>query len=157
MDTMAGDITETNIIAFVEEWMGGKSPVVLKSEEIPAEQKDNVIILVGKSFEQIVMDPTKDVLVEFYAPWCGHCKKIAPIYEEVATNLKHNTNLIIAKMDSTLNEVESVSIQGFPTIKFFPANNKAKPMDFEGDRTVEGFTKFLTEHSTNAVKAKEDL
>ena len=155
--TMEGEITEENIMAFVDEWTNGKLKATLKSEEIPAEQKENVYTLVGKSFEQIVMDPTKDVLVEFYAPWCGHCKKIAPIYEEVATNLKHNTNLVIAKMDSTQNEVDSVSIQGFPTIKFFPANNKANPMDFNGDRTVEGFTKFLTEHSTNAVKAKDDL
>lgn len=82
---------------------------------------------------------------------------MAPIYDEVARNLKHNTNLVIAKMDSTLNEVESVSIQGFPTIKFFPANNKSNPLDFNGERTVEGFTKFLTEQSTNAVKPKDDL
>ena len=60
-------------------------------------------------------------------------------------------------MDSTLNEVDGVSVQGFPTIKFYPANNKKEPMDFSGDRDVAGFTKFLTEHSTNAVKAKEDL
>jgi protein disulfide-isomerase A1 len=155
--TMPGDITEANILAFVDDWLNGKLRPTLKSEEIPTEQKENVYTLVGKSFDSIVMDPTKDVLVEFYAPWCGHCKKIAPIYEELATNLKHNTNLIIAKMDSTQNEVESVSVQGFPTIKFFPANDKLNPIDFNGERTVEGFTKFLTEKSTNPVKAKEDL
>ena len=82
---------------------------------------------------------------------------MVPIYDELAKNLKHNTNLVIAKMDSTVNEVESVSVQGFPTIKFFPANNKSNPMDFNGDRTVEGFTKFLTEHCTNAIKPKDDL
>lgn len=60
-------------------------------------------------------------------------------------------------MDATTNEVEQVSIQGFPTIKFWPANNKSNPLDFNGDRTVEGFTKFLSEHSTNAIKPKEDL
>jgi protein disulfide-isomerase A1 len=155
--TMEGEITEQNIMTFVDDWTNGKLRPTLKSDEIPTEQKENVYVLVGKSFNDIVMDPTKDVLVEFYAPWCGHCKKLAPIYEEVAGNLKHNTNLVIAKMDSTTNEVDSVSIQGFPTIKFFPANNKSNPIDFNGDRTVEGFTKFLQEHSTNAVKAKDDL
>lgn len=155
--TMEGEINEANIMQFVDDWTNGKLRPTLKSEEIPTEQKENVYTLVGKSFDQIVMDPTKDVLVEFYAPWCGHCKKIAPIYEELAGNMKHNTNLIIAKMDSTANEVEAVSIQGFPTIKFFPANNKSNPIDFNGDRTVEGFTKFLTEHATNPVKAKDDL
>ena len=101
------------------------------------------------------MDDTKDVLVEFYAPWCGHCKKIAPIYDELAKNLKHNKNLIIAKVDSTLNEVQEVSIKGFPTIKFFPARKKSSPIDFDGDRTVEGFTIWLEKHCTNAI-TKED-
>jgi len=155
--TMTGDITEENINKFVSDWESGKLSATLKSEEIPTTQEGDVVVLVGKSFNDIVMDPTKDVLVEFYAPWCGHCKKIAPIYDELAKNLKHNTNLVIAKMDSTANEVESVSIQGFPTIKFWPANNKQAPMDFNEDRTVEGFTKFLQKHSTNSVSIKEDL
>jgi protein disulfide-isomerase A1 len=152
-----GQITEQNISQFVEDWKAGKLRPHLKSEEIPATQEEAVYVLVGKAFDQVVMDPTKDVLVEFYAPWCGHCKSLAPIYEEVANNLKHNTNLIIAKMDATANEVESVSIQGFPTIKFWPANNKSNPIDFNGDRTVEGFTKFLAEHGATSVTAKEDL
>ncbi len=49
------------------------------------------------------MDSTKDVLVEYYAPWCGHCKSLAPIYDEVAKKLSNNPNIIIAKMDSTGN------------------------------------------------------
>jgi protein disulfide-isomerase A1 len=154
---MEGDITEENVLKFVEDWQQGKLKAHLKSEEEPASQDEPVVVLVGKSFDRIVMDPTKDVLVEFYAPWCGHCKKLAPIYDEVAKNLAHNKNLIIAKMDSTANEVDGVSIQGFPTIKFWPANNKSNPMDFNDERTVEGFTKFLQKHSVNTVTHKEDL
>jgi len=154
---MSGPITVESILAFVADWENGRLRPHLKSEEIPTEQKEAVFTLVGKAFNDIVMDPTKDVLVEFYAPWCGHCKKIAPIYEELAQKLKHNTNLIIAKMDATANEVETVSIQGFPTIKFWPANKKDSPMDFDGDRTVEGFTKFLEKNSGNQFVAKEDL
>ena len=153
---MEGSITEENVLNFVQNWQEGKLRPSLKSEEIPATQEGDVHVLVGKSFDQIVMDDSKDVLVEFYAPWCGHCKKLTPIYDELAKNLKHNTNLIIAKMDATANEVESVSIQGFPTIKFWPAGKKSSPMDFNGDRTVEGFTTFLAQHSTNPVTAHKD-
>lgn len=155
---MEGEITEANVLQFIKDWEAGNLKPTLKSDDIPAEQNEDVYVLVGKAFDQVVMDPTKDVLVEFYAPWCGHCKKLTPIYEEVARNLKHNKNLIIAKMDATANETDKVSIQGFPTIKFWPANQKDAPMDFSGDRTVEGFTKFLTEKSSNTVTAnKEDL
>ena len=155
---MQGEITAENIMKFVEDWESGKLKPHLKSEEIPEKQEENgVYVLVGKAFNDVVMDPTKDVLVEFYAPWCGHCKKIAPIYDELAKKLAHNKNLVIAKMDATANETEAVSIQGFPTIKFWPAKDKTKPIDFDGDRTVEGFTKFLEKHSSNTITGKEDL
>jgi len=58
---------------------------------VPAESHDNSVrVLVGKNFSEVVMDDTKDVLVEFYAPWCGHCKNLEPIYAELAQKLKDN-------------------------------------------------------------------
>jgi protein disulfide isomerase len=153
---LQGEITADNIRKFVKDWQSGALKQSLKSEEIPAEQTENVYVLVGKSFDSIVLDETKDVLVKFYAPWCGHCKKIAPIYEELATKLKHNKNLIIAKIDSTTNETDKVSIQGFPTIKFFPAGKKSSPIDFDGDRTVEGFEAFLNKHASVPLSNNKD-
>ena len=40
-------------------------------------------IVVGRNFDEIVNDPSKDVLIEFYAPWCGHCKALAPKFDEL--------------------------------------------------------------------------
>jgi hypothetical protein len=76
---------------------------------------------------------------------------MAPIYADVATALSSEPNLIIAEMDATANEVDGVSIQGFPTLKFYPANNKT-PMDFSGDRTAEGFYQFLEKSTSKVVK-----
>jgi len=67
-------------------------------------------------------------------------------------------------MDATANEAEGVNVQGFPTIKFYPANNKT-PVDYSGDRTLDGFLKFLKEKATVAwvdelvtsEEQKEDL
>lgn len=147
-----GEITAESAEKFVEDWLSGSLRPHLKSEEVPATQDEPVYVLVGKEFDKVVLDSEKDVLVEFYAPWCGHCKSLAPIYDELATKLKHNKNLIIAKMDATANETEHVQIQGFPTIKFWPAGNKSAPMDYNGDRTVDGFIQFLTQHATNKVE-----
>lgn len=105
------------------------------------------------------MDASKDVLVKFYAPWCGHCKSLAPIYAELAQKLKSYDNIVIAKIDSTENEVEGVGIQGFPTLKYFPKGTTEKvAVDYDGGRTVDDFVKYLSEKG--ALKAgitKEEL
>ena len=67
---------------------------------------------VGKNFDEVVNDPERDVLIEFYAPWCGHCKSLAPKYEELAEKLKDEPGVTIAKMDATANDVPSVSDKG---------------------------------------------
>merc|ERR1711916_290789 len=108
----------------------------------PDDHEGDVVTVVGKSFADVVHAEGKSVLVEFYAPWCGHCKKLTPIYAELATKYKDVDNLVIAKMDSTANEVEEVQISGFPTLKFFPAGQK-EPVDYDGSRDLDGFVAFL--------------
>jgi len=49
---------------------------------------------------------------------CGHCKQLTPIYEQLGDKYQDNTDVLVAKMDSTVNELEDIKIQSFPTIKY---------------------------------------
>eukprot|EP01017_Pseudomicrothorax_dubius_P007214 TRINITY_DN121_c0_g2_i3.p1 TRINITY_DN121_c0_g2~~TRINITY_DN121_c0_g2_i3.p1 ORF type:complete len:487 (-),score=179.29 TRINITY_DN121_c0_g2_i3:185-1645(-) len=154
--TLEGAITAQSIVQFFEDWSNGRLKPVYKSEDIPESNDEPVKVIVGKNFNDIVLDNDRDVLIEFYAPWCGHCKQLVPIYDALAKKVAHIPTLVIAKMDATANEVEGVSVSGFPTIKFYPARKKSSPVDFNGERTEDGFIKFIKEHATNPwVEATE--
>lgn len=127
----------------LDEYKSDKLQAYYKSEAIPETNNDPVKVIVGNNFKELVIDSDKHVLIEAYAPWCGHCKKLAPIYEELGKKLQGNKDIIIAKMDGAANEYPGFDIQGFPTIKFYKKGSKSAPIDFSGDRTLEGFTKFL--------------
>ena len=122
----------------------------LESEEIPETATvDGLTTVVGKSWQDIVMDDSKDVFVEIYAPWCGHCKKLEPIWKEVARITEGVEDLIIAKMDGTANEAEGLNIKGFPTLLMYPKGNKKNVKDYgKNSRDTEGaFLKWLSENS----------
>ena len=136
------------ISTFVKDFVDGKIEPSIKSEPIPESQDGPVYTVVAKNYNDIVLDDEKDVLIEFYAPWCGHCKALAPKYEELAALYFNNKDLskkvTIAKVDATLNDVPD-EIQGFPTIKLYPAGAKDSPVDYKGSRTVEDLIKFIAE------------
>ncbi|KAK9762538.1 protein disulfide-isomerase precursor [Basidiobolus ranarum] len=151
------EITNANIGEFVKSFLAGDIEASIKSEPIPEKNDAPVKVVVADEFEKIVYDQEKDVLVEFYAPWCGHCKNLAPIYEKIgAAYSEHKDKIVIAKMDATANDLPAnaeFQIQGFPTIKLFKAGKDKEIVDYDGDRTEESFIEFLSNNAVNKVEA----
>ncbi|KAJ0069865.1 hypothetical protein NL108_015397, partial [Boleophthalmus pectinirostris] len=117
--------------SFLQDYFDGKLKRYLKSEPIPEDNTGPVKVLVAENFDSIVNDDSKDVLIEFYAPWCGHCKNLEPKYTELGEKLSSDPNVIIAKMDATANDVPSpYEVSGFPTIYFSPAGQKNSPKKY---------------------------
>lgn len=124
----------------------------LKSKEVPEDNSGHVKVAVAKNFDEVVTNNGKDTLIEFYAPWCGHCKKLTPIYEELGEKLA-DEDIEIVKFDATANDVPMpYEVAGFPTLFWAPKNAKDKPVKYEGGRGLDDFLKYIAKHATDELK-----
>jgi len=105
-------------------------------------------VLDDANFDSIVLDPKKNVLVEFYAPWCGHCKQLAPIWEKLAGVYKGDTDIVIANLDAEkYGSIGSkYKVNGFPTIIYFPKDNK-EGKSYESGRDLTSFVQYLKQET----------
>ncbi|KAI8897064.1 hypothetical protein BC833DRAFT_527527 [Globomyces pollinis-pini] len=105
-----------------------------------------VISVDHRSFRSVVLDSPHVVMVKFYAPWCGHCKQMAPAYQQAANKLKGLVKMAEMDCDNSQNQqlCGQFGVQGFPTIKIFPAGVKGLPTDYQGDRSAKSFIDTLT-------------
>ncbi|CAM9184744.1 unnamed protein product [Choristocarpus tenellus] len=143
-----GELTEDAIFEFESKFFASELTPTLKTEAVGENDlAEPVKVVKGTSFEDIVINNDKDVLLEFYAPWCAHCKSLAPKYDELAEMFDSVESVVIAKMDATANEIDhpKVAVAGFPTLYFFPGNDKGNPVKYEGAREVEGMSKYIME------------
>ncbi|CAI5736632.1 unnamed protein product [Peronospora destructor] len=115
-----------------------------QSNRTSSSEKSSVITLTDENFDGMVLESGDVWLVEFYAPWCGHCKALAPEWEKAASDLKGFVKF--AAFDGTANEVKAseYGIEGFPTIKLFGPNAKgpADAEDYKGERTASLISEF---------------
>ncbi|KAJ8687889.1 hypothetical protein QAD02_023684 [Eretmocerus hayati] len=137
------EISAENVKKFVSAFLDGKLRRHLLTQDLPADWDETPVkVLVGTNFAEVAYDKSKKVLVEFYAPWCGHCKQLAPIYDQLGEKYKDDDKIVIAKMDATANELEDVKISSFPTIKLYKAETN-EAVEYNGERTLEGLAKFI--------------
>jgi protein disulfide-isomerase A6 len=109
-----------------------------------------VEILTEENFDSIVHDPTKNVLVKFFAPWCGHCKAMAADYENTARSFEGVDSVVIAELDGDKYPAIAgqYGIQGFPTLKFFRAGattGKKHAEDYQGGRSPAELVAYMNE------------
>ncbi|KAN0015274.1 hypothetical protein ACTFIU_007999 [Dictyostelium citrinum] len=122
----------------------------------------NVINLTKKNFQQQVLNSQHNWMVEFYAPWCGHCKSLKPEYEKASNNLKGLVKIGAINCDEEKELCGQYQIQGFPTLKFFSTNpktgKKGQPEDYQGARSASEIAKFSLAKlpSTHIQKVTQD-
>jgi len=128
------------------------------TEEVPAEVPARAVI------EEGVVDLKTDTFegktkagvwfIKFFTPWCGHCRKLAPTWEELGNKEQRNFN--VAKVDCTVEKdlCTQYGVRGYPTLKLF--TNGKHTADYTGPRQIEQFLSFIDTH-TNQAPLKEEL
>lgn len=139
-----GDYSVESLKQFSLKFLAGDLPRYFKSQKAPAQNDGPVKIVVSSTFEGIVLDQKKDVLLAVYAPWCAHCKSLEPEYKKLGEALEDVPSMVIARMDGTKNEHQFVKIEGYPALLFFPAGNKTTaPISVQSERNAGAVLKFL--------------
>ncbi|KAL9640420.1 MAG: hypothetical protein Q9164_000302 [Protoblastenia rupestris] len=116
----------------------------------------SVLDLIPDNFDAVVLNSGKPALVEFFAPWCGHCKSLAPVYEELAAKLDFAKDKVsIAKVDADAEKDlgKRFGVNGYPTLKWFDGKND-KPEDYSGGRDLESLQDFVVAKTGIKIKKK---
>ncbi|XP_065349668.1 protein disulfide-isomerase A5 [Cloeon dipterum] len=112
-------------------------------EKAWSEETSEVAHLTDETFKPF-LKKKKHVLVMFYAPWCGHCKKAKPEFNTAAEKFKEDPKVEFAAVDCTAQQsvCSAYDVKGYPTIKYFSYLNKEK-FDYAGGRTADDFISFM--------------
>eukprot|EP00250_Pteridium_aquilinum_P020600 c24875_g1_i1 orf=202-2427(+) len=106
----------------------------------------DVLVLDAANFNDVISKQSF-IVVDFYAPWCGHCKRLAPEYEKAAALLKtHKPSIVLAKVDANEQANKALAskygVSGYPTLKIFE-NNGGIVRDYYGPRDADGIISYL--------------
>lgn len=120
--------------------------------------EEDVVILTDSNFQNLVMEDEKSIwFVEFYAPWCGHCKHLEPVWNDLAGELKGKVN--VGKVDATQETVLGgrFAVQGYPTIKLFPAGTKSEALakEYSEGRDLSSLKAFAMRYFAETVDAEQ--
>ncbi|EIE84149.1 hypothetical protein G6F46_007422 [Rhizopus delemar] len=154
-----GDWDLDRIQQFLNDIRSGRLDPVVKSQTFPPASDSAVHVLVGKEFNQVVFDSTKDVIVQIYAPWCTHSQKLAPVWQELSQRLQDLDSVVVAKMDGTVNDVPpsaGFQVVGYPTIKLIKQKTN-EVVDYTGDRTLDDLVQFVHMHTTSLNPKHDEL
>jgi len=160
LNSASNELTDlAKVAGFVEEVASHRAKPYYKSAVPPDNPvgDDNVLTITGNTFDELAFDPKKDVFVKFYAPWCGHCQKLAPVWSKLGQKVKNEgwdaKGVVVAKMDGDANDcIEEMS--GYPKLVLFPAVSAKKKaqarLEFSSaSRSLDQMFDFLFENAKN--------
>ncbi|KAL2630715.1 hypothetical protein R1flu_015401 [Riccia fluitans] len=115
-----------------------------------------VVSLTDATFTDKVKEKDTVWFIKFFAPWCGHCTRLAPTWKELGAALEGEDGIEVAHVDCTTNKetCSKADVRSYPTLKVFYNGEEYKK--YSGPRDLESLKKFATETSAEIVKANSE-
>ncbi|CDU20025.1 protein disulfide-isomerase, putative [Plasmodium yoelii] len=161
------EINEKTIDQFINEFLTDNKYFYKKSERILPDEYNNgyVKIIVADNYDEHIFNNDKNVVVLYYAPWCGHCHKFDPIYRRIGKRLKlyinqnedYKDDVIISKIDAANNEIYNVPIEGYPTIYLYEKSNKRIPIMYTEEKTEENLISWICRMTNTNINIEKFL
>eukprot|EP01065_Artemidia_motanka_P037489 TRINITY_DN460_c0_g2_i1.p2 TRINITY_DN460_c0_g2~~TRINITY_DN460_c0_g2_i1.p2 ORF type:complete len:204 (+),score=97.55 TRINITY_DN460_c0_g2_i1:59-670(+) len=111
------------------------------------------VTLTEANYESEVVNSGKTAFIKFYAPWCGHCKRMAPAWDKLGAEYKDHAKVVIGEVDCTTQKSLCSDVQGFPTIKHGSGGSLE---DYEGGREYDDLAAFAANLKPSCSLANEE-
>ncbi|XP_065867689.1 protein disulfide isomerase-like 1-6 isoform X2 [Euphorbia lathyris] len=153
---LESDLTSSNIENFCSRLLQGSLSPYYKSQPIPDNKEASIQIIVGKTFDDLVLNSPKNVLLEVYTPWCINCETTSKQMEKLAKHFKGLDNLVFAKIDASANEHPKLQVEDYPKLLFYLAGDKANPMKLSTKSSSKELAAAINKHLKGKEQASKD-
>ncbi|CAD7962417.1 unnamed protein product [Amoebophrya sp. A25] len=159
------DITIPNLMTMIDQFEAQTLKPYYRSEPAPdpnyVDPYDPIAVVVGSTFYDDIANRKASVFINIYAPWCGHSKRMQPVYRELALRMQVPGNeklLKIAKIDGTANEISEIPVVGYPTLLLFKmGDGKFEFTEYNGPRTADDLIAWLKESLGTGLKSLDKI
>lgn len=134
---LESDPTPAKIEEFCSGILHGTLSPFYKSQPIPDKKEALILTIVGKTFDDLVLSSPKNIILEVHTPWCFSCETTSKQVEKLAKHFKGMENLIFARIDVSANEHPKLQVDDYPTLLFYPADDKSNPIKLPTKSTLK--------------------
>ncbi|KAG6581893.1 Protein disulfide isomerase-like 1-6, partial [Cucurbita argyrosperma subsp. sororia] len=148
---LESDPTPSNIEEFGRGLHDGTLSPYFRSQPIPNNEGASIQVVVGRTFDELVLKNPKNVFLEVHTPWCITCEATSKNVEKLAKHFKDFDNIVFARIDASANEHPKLQVDDYPTLLFYPASDKSNPIKVSS----KGSLKDLAKNISKLLKSEE--
>ncbi|XP_010479733.1 PREDICTED: protein disulfide isomerase-like 1-5 [Camelina sativa] len=157
---LESDATPNNIEEFCSGLAHGTVSRYYRSEPIPDNENASIVTVVGKTFDELVLNSHENVLLEVHTPWCVKCEAVSKQVEKLAKHFKGFENLVFARIDASANEHTKLEVDDeYPMILLYKSGEKEKPLKLSTKLSAKDMAVFINEElkPKDGSAAKDEL